>query len=48
MSMPVWLRVFYIKEINKFNENKRKQQEKQQRKSSTLSRPNITPRKSSK
>jgi hypothetical protein len=45
MDMPIWLRVFYIKEINKINEAKQKQQQKQQRQAANLSRPNITPRK---
>jgi hypothetical protein len=47
MDMPVWLRVFYIKEINKVIEARNKQQEKQQRKSPRVDRPGIRPPKPS-
>lgn len=44
MDMPIWLRVFYIKEINKLAEERKKQQEKQQRTRRGIDRPGITPR----
>ena len=47
MDMPIWLRVFYISEINKIGDDRKKQQEKQQRKRASIDRPGITPRKPS-
>jgi hypothetical protein len=46
MDMPVWLRVFYIKEINKIADERKKQHEKQQRRRG-IDRPGITPMKPS-
>jgi hypothetical protein len=47
MKMPIWLRKFYIKQIEQVVEEQNKQNQKAQRKanSKSLAKPGIAPRK---
>lgn len=45
MSMPIWLRVFYIKQINKAVEAENERNRKASKKSTGVARPGITPSK---
>tara|TARA_R100001198_G_C5152155_1_gene161105 strand:- start:181 stop:402 length:222 start_codon:yes stop_codon:yes gene_type:complete len=45
MNMPIWLRMFYIKQINDHFKKQEQLQKNQQRKDRRLARPGITPRK---
>ena len=45
MDMPIWLRTFYIRQINQFHKKQEQLQKNQQRKDRRLARPGITPRK---
>jgi hypothetical protein len=45
MTMPIWLRVFYIKQINKAVEAENERNRKAYKKSTGIARPGITPSK---
>ena len=45
MHMPIWLRKFYIKQIEGVVKEQNKQNKKSQKKSKSLAKPGITPRK---
>tara|TARA_R100000664_G_C2737115_1_gene126338 strand:+ start:963 stop:1187 length:225 start_codon:yes stop_codon:yes gene_type:complete len=47
MNMPIWLRAFYIRQINLHFKKQEEANKKQQRKDTRIARPNISPRKRS-